>query len=397
MYEVLVRVAEAFKGERFGLFLALVLAGSVLIAVNAVSHALIEILKGRSQRRALVTRALRPALGASERLISRMADIFVTHQERMAGIIREYDALASRDRLPTLTPISMNRHESTAFRLAHLLSLIQYFLRETVDTPTFPLLERANYYLEHKIRVGLRGYVYNIALMSTKVQEEIGEQFFQYAGEKNPFDLSADRFLSFLTSRRDGPDLFTALMTTLHVDTTPLVKGQDLVRAEKNWCRMLALAHLSVYLIDFFQEFENNCRWEEERVLFVRLIVQWNADSTRHRYLYEPGDLSTGNYIDTYPGRLTPPSPLMSICIDGLERLRIRQAIERFVKWTKVNLRGGRYRRRHDSKRIHGWGVSIKTAQGPRDLRSSNDLLSVYQALKAYESTRVVADGPGDT
>lgn len=390
MYEVLMRVAEEFQGKHLNLVLALVLAGSLLIVVNAASHALIESHKERLRRRELVTRGLRPALAAAERLISRIADILVTHQQSMATTIKLYSLNAVHDRIPILTASSINRHESTAFRLAHFLSLTEYFIRQTANAPQFLLLERANYYLLHKIPVGLRGNLYGTPLMGTRVQEEIGSRFLECAKEANAVDLTVGKFLSLVKSTPDGPELLAALMKVFWIDTTPLATGQDLVREDENWRRMLALVHLGVYLIDFFQEFEANCRWEEERVLFVRLIAQWNADAARRRYLYEPGDLDTGNYVDTYPGRLSPPPLLTSIWIGLLERLRLHGRIERSVKWMKVNLRGARYRRRHDTKRIRRWGVGIKTPRGLRRLRWSDDIHSLYQELQAYEKTRMV-------
>ena len=154
----------------------------------------------------------------------------------------------------------------------------------------------------------------------------------------------------------------------------------------------LALIHLCVYLIDFFQEFDNNCRWEEERVVFVRIIVQANTASVRHRYLYEPGDLVTGNYLDTYPGRLIPPPLLMSILVALLDRVRLLRPLERLTKWLKLNLRGGRYRRRHDTKRIGSYGLRIRAAGRWRDLRYSDDVRTVYQALRDYESARMVQE-----
>lgn len=389
MLEALIHIAETFDTSHLSLIAALIFAGTVLILVNAGSHALIESIKSRRQRRDVVTRALRPVLGACERLVSRIADICVTHQESMSRIIRQYAPAAIANRLPALTALSMNRHESSAFRLAHFLALTHHFACQTADTPSFGLLESINYYLQHKIPVGLRGNLY-IPLMSTKVQDELGARFLDCAEESGVVALQAGKFLSLVTSTPDGGELFAAAMNVFRVDTAPLAAGRDVAPADEDWRRLLALSHLCVYLIDFFQEFDNNCRWEEERLFFVRLLVQANVASVRHRYLYEPGDLVTGNYLDTYPGRLIPPPLLVSIVIALLERIRLLRPLERLAKRVRLNLRGGRYRRRHDTKRIGPGGVRIRAGGRWRDLRYLDDVRSVYQALRDYEAARMV-------
>jgi hypothetical protein len=382
MEHLLVELARA-TGEGGFLHLAtsLVMVGVILIAINLASHALIEKLRTRAERFDAVAKALKPVTSSAADLVSRLSEILLTHERSMVDAIESYDPeTAVLERMPTLTPITMNRHESTAFRLVRFLSFAEQFRRDTAEIPAFGLIEEAEYYLQHKIRVALKGNLYGSTFLSTELQEEIGVTLLPQNLTERRTDVG--QLCHVLRAHEYFRQLFRAALDGFRCDVAPLRKPSEIDRRDHNWRRILTLAQLGIYLIDFFQHFSNTSQWEEQRLFFVRLIEHWNMDANKQRYVYEPGDLSTGNYLDSYPGRITPAGAAQNMVTKVLELMGMRRWLDRRAKSIHLNSRGRRFRRRHDTKRIRKWGVEVKTRDGWRSFRVTDDVYTLLNSLQ---------------
>jgi len=368
------------SGGFLHLSISLIIVGITLIIINITTHALIESYRSRSDRRALVIRSLRPVENAAADLVSRLSEMLVTHQVPMQRTIAAYDpAMSLTERLPVLNPISMNRHESTAFRLVRFLALAEEFRRDTADIASFQLIEEAEYFLDHKIPVGLKGNLYEGPLLSTELQQELGSTLLLASNERR---TDVGHLCECLHRDEYSRLLFQSALGVFRFDVTPLADDGTIRIDDQNWRRILTLSHLGIYLIDFFHRFADNSQWEEQRLFFVRLIRMWNTIASKARYLYEPGDLTTNSYIDTFPGQLTPSGLGRNLLGKLADLLHVRRLIERRRKWIYLNLRGARFRRRHDTKRIRKWGVAIRTRDGWRSVRWTDDLYTVLRSVR---------------
>ncbi len=132
-------------------------AGAALIVVNVVTHAAIDRYEQRRRDREKVERNLKPLLRATGDLISRISEILITRNASIVAAIKDYRPGRFSDRIESLRSTNLNRHESTAYRLVNFLAVSAYLTRQTADVSPFPLLDRIDYFVQHKIAVGLRG------------------------------------------------------------------------------------------------------------------------------------------------------------------------------------------------------------------------------------------------
>jgi len=391
MDQVLLDLASKLTGSGYFQPLVILLAaGAGILLLNVLTQAFVEHFKERAGRRNLVERHLRPVIDAADRLISRISDILITYQLKMRQLRLACVLPSPPEHLAKLSPLSINRFESTAFRLLRFLAIAEYFSRNTIDIPGFRLLDRARYFLNHKIPVGLRGHLFQSTMLRTEVQEEMATRMLDIEPQMRAWDLSVGKFCSAVTSGRFDPSLFDTAQQVFTVDTALLASQQEISRGKPEWRHLLNLAQLAVYLIDFSQELGRASTWEEQRTFLVRLIVQWNGDSVKPRYFYEPGDLETRNYLDTYPGRVLPAGALATIFGRIGEALHLSRPVGRFVIYCKLNIRGGRFRRRHDTKAIRKWGIKIRTPDGWQRLRLRDKLYALYADVGRYAQRRIV-------
>lgn len=376
-------------GSGFGMAGTLILAGTGLILVNVLTHRLVARSELRARQREQVERNLKPLLRATADLISRLVEILITHKRAVMEAIAVYDPTALDARLDTAieTAADLNRHETTAYRLINYLTLANYFGRETSGIAPFPVLDRAEYFLQHKIAVGLRGNLYNVGFLSTELQEDLATSYLECDRTVRAADLSSGIFLAHVKAKKYPRDFFRRALNFVAV-VPPYANSQDAMdRSKKEWKHTLALAHLGIYLIDFYQELANDPQWEEHRVFFVKLVRQWNVDAQKHRYLYEPGDLETSDYLRTFPAKRTSrESSLYSIpSLFGL-----RDAVSRMSKLVTLNLRAARFGRRHHPKQLKSWGVRIKVGERRFDVRWDYDLWDVYTSVRSWLDVRLL-------
>ncbi|HXG53701.1 MAG TPA: hypothetical protein VNN77_20045 [candidate division Zixibacteria bacterium] len=383
----LVQVLTAIK-NRWELVTVIVLAGIALIAVNVVSHALVENYKVRKQRRELVKRNLKPLLSATTELISRISELLIQEKKELIDAIRSYSPEILAQRIPTLSAATMNRHESTAYRLVNFLTLAAYFGRQTADVPSFRLLDRVEYFIQNKIAVGLRGNLYGKNFLSTELQEELAESYLACNPHLRAAELSIGTFVANLKTRKYDPVLFACALSFFDVDPARARVADGISRTSDEWRHILVLAHLAIYLIDFYQELAEDPQWEEHRLYFVRLVRQWNADVPKRRYLYEPGDLDGDNYLDTFPARRT--SAQSSLGLGSLvpSLVGCRDLCTRWHKFVALNYRGSRFGKRHHPKAIRSWGVKIKLKDHPHYIKWNDDLETVYESVRSYMRVR---------
>jgi hypothetical protein len=371
------------------LIVTVFIAGSALILVNLVTHHLVQRYEVRKSQKDQVNRNLKPLLRATADVISRITEILITQKVSIFQAVALYDPSdeALKNRISALTAETLNRHESTAYRLINFLALSNFFTRETAALTPFARLDRVEFFLQHKIAVGLRGNLYGLHFLNTELQEDLGASYLDCAHRTRATDLTLSCFLSNLKSGHYDSHLYRKALEVFAV--TPPFPAQDHIdRGAVEWKHTLVLAHLAIYLIDFYQELAVDPQWEEHRVFLVRLVRQWNADATKHLYLYEFGDLEQDNYLDTFPAPRTSTQ-------SGLHTLfplhRVGEGLTRGKKWMALNYRGSRFGRRHHPKHISRHGVSIQVGSNEVcRINWTSDLKDVYEDLLHYLRKRLL-------
>ena len=388
MEHLLVPLLEELKGLEW--FLSIIGIGIILILVNVITNFAIERQKERSTRQELVRRNLKPLLRASAELISRTSEILITHNQRMMEAIDVYGDANAIDRLRNLKPLLMNRHESTAYRLINYLAIANDFGRQTAETPSFRFLDRVEFFLGHKVPVALRGYLYGVELLSREVQEELAVSLLQNYKDARANDLSVGQFCELLKDQKYAPELFDAALRVFKVNAHLLKNDEEIDPTSKEWKHILALAQLTVYLIDLFHELGGDCQWEEHRLLLVSMIRHWNSRSIQRVYLYEPGDLSTENYLDTFPGKIVKPR-LFEAWIGRLPGIRqSRIFFSRCAKRLILNLRGSRFHRRHYVKTITGKGVKVSGKVDDISLLWTEAFKTLHTRIRTHLQVHVI-------
>lgn len=390
----LIQILDPIKGY-LKLGITLVIVGASLILVNVATHALISNFQERKKDKEKVKRTLKPLLRAAADLISRIVEIQITENPALKDAITNYHSGYPENRLETLVPDKMNRLESTAYRLVLFLSLAKYFERETCDISTLPLLDRIEYFLMHKIAVAMRGNIYQLKLLGTELQEEIATNYLDHANQRRATDLSIGSYLFHLNDADKGKynsKLYESAMKFFTYDLESTKIGDIIDRNNKHWKQRLVLAHLGIYLIDFYQEMAIDPQWEEHRLFFVSLVRQWNADAPKHLYLYEPGDLEKKNYLITFPAKRTSrQSDIFNVFRLVPDLFGLRELVQLRIKHFSLNVRGSRFGKRHHTKSIHSWGVSIRAKSQSYNIKWDDDLITIYENVRNYLRVRFIS------
>ncbi len=382
------------KSPRF--FLSLVVVGIVLILVNTFSDYLIRSREERRRQFKLVTSHLKPVLSATSDVISRICEIIVTQRPHTLGAIARYDPLKHEERVVQISQFTMNRHESTAYRLIRLLGLSNQFLHKTAGTPSFPLLDRAEYFLKHKMAAGLRGNLYGISFISRELQLEMATVFDKSQERDVARELSIGEFCDLVKKDEFARHSYKLALDLFAVDCTPLITNKPVDRNDENWKHILALAHLCVNLIDMDQTLGGHAQWEEYRVFLVRLIRQWNSDLQQPLYFYQIGDAKPEkSYLDTYPGNVTSLSTIAAILAKIPGWTRCRGMFERIGKYFRLNIRGIRYGRRHSTKRLNRKGVKVYADKEWEEFNLDMDIRPLHEKLKRFLERRMANPGEG--
>lgn len=369
------------------------LAALLFIFVNTVSHSIQEMINERRKHRLLVVSAMEPVLGAAADLISRLCEILVYQRTSMVK------ALARDDRpdISTAAANQLDRVQSTAFRLLRFIVLSHYFQAATADTPQRSLLRRANFFLQRKIPTAMKGGYYQVDLLPKEEQEFIAADVCDFSSYSSVLKLNIGSFSRLFKDGKIDRSAFADLVKFLIVDPGPIRDGGEMDRTSVNWRKLLALAHVAVYLIDFFQDLRNSPRWEEHRLVLVSLLRQWNSAATNPRYLYHKGDLQTDSYLDTYSERICWGRSLYALerfVPGGTGFNSYRTAFRRWVKGRVLRKRGRRYEGAHRVKIPSSAGLKLEGPEEERLIKYGKTFSEVHGAVLFYlKSEGEVFDG----
>lgn len=368
------------------LVVSLTLVGLLLILVNAFSHYLREWITQKlnrdKEKSELVQKNLKPLLNATSGLVSRIVEIIIHYQPTTIKDIQRYDPnnLAERIKRIYNDEDTMNRHESTAYRLVLFLSLLKYFQTKTSEIVLYPLLDSLQEFTEHKIPVGLRGNLYRFKLLSTQVQERMSS-LFDFDGNPRPSDFSLSHFRELLNKSQNTQKVFKLALDYFNIHIGPLRDHETVAPTSKEWKHLLAVCHATVYLMDFFQDYDQNSQWEEYRVYLVRVIKEWNEHNAKKSYLYHIDDLRSTNYLDTYPDSVLIGFPLW-------RRVILFGWTKRRAKYLALRRRGKLFAKRHHKKKIVPRGVRIYTGGArPYCLPWDQELDKLYSGVMNYLTT----------
>ena len=224
-----------------------------------------------------------------------------------------------------------------------------------------------------------------------EMQEELATAFLEPNLPVPTGDLSVSQFCKVLQVQEDKHALFDKALQFFCV-SVPVGEQLECTRLTDNEAskHFMVLVQLGVYLADFCQNFGKTSQWEEYRLLFVCFIKQWNKTCIKKRYIYEPGDIGTDNYLRSFPGRLAPLGFFENVGRRILFVPWFIQQGEHLWKLVTLNLRGGRSMRRHDLKGVRTWGLKIKAMEEWLYFKWNDDLPVVYAAVQNYSKHRII-------
>ena len=367
----------------FQTFWAVFLAAMVFVLVNTVSHAIQETINERRRHRVQVKSELAPVLAATSDLVSRLCEILVYQRRSMIS------ALEAKEHPDILVApaTKLDRLQSTAYRLLRFLALSHHFQASTANIPLFSHLRHAYYFLQRKLPTSFKGGFYHASLLSKEEQEFIAAEICDDDSLVDVEKLNISRFAKLLKSQRIDIQVFDSLVKALEVDPAPIKDRQNINHNDQNWRKLLAWAHTTVYLIDFFQDLSDSPRWEEHRIVLIGMIRQWNIGETNPIYLYHRGDLQTNRYLDTYSERLCWGSFVywFERLVPGDQDLDSpRNGYRRWVKKRVLNRRGKRYEATHRRKRISSRGIHLQGSDKLHEIIYTGRLASIHEGVLHY-------------
>lgn len=361
-------------------FWAVFFAAALFVVVNIVSHAVQERINEARRHRLLVRSSIEPVLGAASDLISRLCEILVYQRKSMVNSLTAID----RPDIMTAPANQLDRVQSTAYRLLRFLVCSHYFQTATASTPHFSQLRRAYYFLQRKIPTAMKGGFYQIKLLAKEEQEFMAAEVCDCDSLASVEKLNIGRFSRLIKSGEVDPVIFGELIAVLTVDPSPIETRGNVDPNDLNWRRLIAWAHIGVYLIDFFQDLRESPRWEEYRIVLVSMIRQWNVSATKTMYLYHKGDLHTGRYLDTYSERLCWrrfPYWFERLVPGGKGLESQRSRYRRWVKSRVLTHRGRRYEATHRRKQPTNEGLQLQGTNKDHFISYTDSLADVHEAV----------------
>jgi len=254
--------------------------------------------------------------------------------------------------------IGLERFHSTTIRLITFLAIREQFRMKTARSSS-PLLDKVRFYIDRKIPPAFKGNIFASELLSTEDAEVIGEYF---ARVDEGREIGTLGILEKLETVR-GIELFNHVGGRLSVDIPELRKMvyNNTIDDTDSARHILALAHLTLMLIDFQQNIEKGAQWEEYRIVLCKLLQKHNTSRDKRTFLYRRGDINERSYLDSYGEHVTRAS---------------------------LNWRGKKGRHSHPTKVISSDGVHAFQGKSKSrqeiHLRWADDLETLVRALNTF-------------
>jgi hypothetical protein len=174
----------------------------------------------------------------------------------------------------------------------HFFAASTYLEQHIADEKSDSKIANLRYYANNKTRIPLKGNMFKAAFpLQTEGQQLIGSKVLSLAKDREIRNVDFFQFVQLLKTDEELLKSAEACRQLLKFNTDlSSIDGQ-----------FLCVAQFTVYLIDLVQDLRPSSKWEELRLFLVSLIKAHNAASAdKSAFLYQRGDLKTGNYLDTY-------------------------------------------------------------------------------------------------
>lgn len=224
-----------------------------------------------------------PLMNAADDLIARIFDLVVRERD-----IHLKDPLS----FETAAVVDPPKSVSTVWRLVHYLAASSYLEQQAVGEAPTSRIAALRYYANNKARIPLKGNIYSSEhRLQTEGQQLIGSKVLSLAATREIRDVDFYRFLQCLRVDKELQESAEACRQILNfTPNLDNVSGQ-----------FLSIAHFVVHLIDMVQDLRPSSKWEEFRLFMTALLRSHNRRvQGRASFLYARGDLTGGNYFETY-------------------------------------------------------------------------------------------------
>lgn len=228
-----------------------------------------------------------PLIESVDEIIARVFDLIVRKKNLGLETFQLPKKLSETDVLSPSPVLTM------VFRVAKYFACASYLQRRLSEYSDVESVKMADFFVGDKVRMAFKG---NLAGASSKIptetQQFIGAKFLSLSINRQPDDLDYYTFMTKSISDEESEWAVKAIAKFYSVDP-------DFTKKEP---QQIALALVTIYMIDLFQDLKGESKWEEFRVFLTSLIRSTNmSTAARAKFLYSQDDLKTKDYFATFP------------------------------------------------------------------------------------------------
>jgi hypothetical protein len=386
MQEFIVHFFSGLKSLDWHAILSLAILGIILIIANAVTHYIKERITSRMRdahaAKEIIDQSLEPMKRRADDLIARLCTLLIgwSHLEEMRAVKNFLSSGGYENRLQSLQQDQLVWLEVVAFRILEFQWSVHRFRTFTQSLINNPQIGEIEYFVVDKLPLVLRGRVYGTTFFSREEEEEMAHFF---PTDINPVEgPTMKELVAALRTGKEHRRLFEKLVQYLAFDKPEIVSLSEGNFHDQDVKRHCNLTHYTIYLIDLFQKLAHSSKWEEYRVLLVRMLRRLNETRDIKVYLYYPIDLEQRSYLFSYPEDI--------LESNVITRLLTRMHGNPFSMWRGLgfrwclNRRSKRFIHRHHRKRIDKKGVRIVANNRRHDLFLSKSLSDIHGDLIRY-------------
>lgn len=286
---------------------SLIAGGVVLI----VTHIILQMFRDRWERgvqeRKMLDELLHPLMDATDDLVSRLTQ-FVVNEQTIKKIPEiGADQFLDQERLKQLHPDDVRWRDVTMYRLVVFLHSMKRLTDGLHKIYYHPDRDRLRFILSRKFRTMAGGSLYGCQLLGRELQQLAGETF---DGKVTDGRQPTIRELLICIGKVETGtlEMYLRCGRVLNFDPPlPLLRNASqteskAIMSRSAFAHTCALAHITIYLIDFLQAFQRTSKYTVERIVLVSALRAWNSNlPAPHGHLYEQYDINGDHYLQSFP------------------------------------------------------------------------------------------------
>lgn len=382
-------VLQKLKSLDWPTVLSLSIVGIILIIVNTVIHWTKEVMTNRLKKaqsiRDTVDKPKEALKRRADDLIARFCNLSIEIAEGASAptdkLVQVNDNSKYLEHLKTLSTDRLDWTEITAFRMLEFLWAAYNFRKKTEEVINDPEAMEIEYYLVDKMPLVLRGKIYGANFFTREDQEEL-TLFFYNTKVSSIEGPTLRNLVNLLHESEEARRIFSKLVRFIARKENSIQKLAAGDIHSEDARKLSITAHFTIYLIDLYQRLAYSSKWEEYRVILVRILKRVNDNRDTSVYLYYPKDILQRSYFLSYPEDILE-TRLSTILLTRIHMHPFsfpRQWGFRYALFWRTK----RFIHRHHRKRIGDGGIKITVNSMTYKLSLHDSLENCVNNLKHY-------------